>query len=367
MVGKVALIIWAAWATYVFVYHRPLLQKRTRQLEEARAQHSQQMSDLNAFYAKYSELHKEMNSIDDKLLNDKKLKKNAEDALLKRRVSVWAQIEMLGTRIGNMMTDAEYAPEIARLSELSVEYELTREENRQLRDANADMEKSMLEVGDASVQIFDRVSKLTKENLDSMNKHIGKIRGALAGLGLNDKVLAQRALAANNGIVGDAIPPLDLGKDIDPKYKNLAEKIELWHGLSRAASMLPLGAPVKNSTITSRYGEREHPLDGRPAPHRGLDFAGGIGTPLFAVAPGKVIFAGEKNGYGKVVEIGHGLGFTTLYAHLSKFNVQRGDIVRSKDIVGLGGNSGRTTGPHLHYEIRYNDRPFDPYSFVKGE
>ena len=68
-----------------------------------------------------------------------------------------------------------------------------------------------------------------------------------------------------------------------------------------------------------------------------------------------------------MVEIDHGMGFTTLYAHLSRFNTQRGDIVRANDIVGLGGDSGRTTGPHLHYEIRYNDRPFNPYSFVKGE
>ena len=365
--GKVILVIWAIWATYVFVYHRPLLQKRTRQLEEARAQHAQYMSDLNSFYAKYSELHKEMNDIDDKLINSKNIKKPEQEKLLKRRVNIWAQIEMIGTRIKNMMTDENYTPEIKNLSDLSVEYELTREENRQLFESNQEMEKSIVIVSDASNQIYDRVSKMTKDNLDKINKDISKIRGSLASLGLNERALSQHAMAVNNSIVGGAISPFDLDKDIDQKYQDLAEKIELWQGLSRAAVMLPLGAPVKKAVITSKYGDRVHPLDGKIKPHTGIDFSGKIGTPLYAVAPGKVIFVGDKSGYGKVVEIDHGMGFTTLYAHLSKFRIQRGDYVHAKDIVGLGGESGRTTGPHLHYEIRYNDKPFNPYSFVKGE
>lgn len=365
--GKIVLVIWAIWATYVFVYHRPLLQKRTRQLEESREQHAQYMSDLNSFYAKYSALHEEMNDIDDKLINNKNMKKATQEVLLKRRVNVWAQIEMLGTRIKNMMTDSNYTPEIKNLSELSVEYELTREENRQLFESNQEMEKSIVIVSDATTQIYDRVSKLTKENLTQINQNMSKLQGSLANLGLNMRTLSQKALAVNNSIVGGAISPLDLDKDIDPKYKELANKIELWQGLSRAAAILPMGAPVKNSVITSKYGDRVHPLDGVIKPHTGLDFAGKIGTPLYAVAPGKVVFVGDKTGYGKVVEIDHGMGFTTLYAHLSKFRIQRGDIVHAKDIVGLAGNSGRATGSHLHYEIRYNDRPFNPYSFVKGK
>lgn len=365
--GSFIIIIWAAWSTYVFVYHRPLLQKRTRQLDEARLQHAQQMSDLNASYQMYSELNRQMNSIDDQMLNSKNMKKEDIDALLKKRVNTWAQLDMIGTRIGNMMTDADYAPEIKKLSDMSLELDMTREENRQLREANADMEESMLSVGDASVQIYDTVSKLTNDKLGGLNKSVGKIRSSLAGLGINDKELAQKALAASNPLVGSAVTPLLFDENIDQKYQDLADKIELWQGLSRAMAMLPVGAPVKNTTITSKYGSREDPINGSPAVHKGIDFAGTIGTPLFAVAPGKVIFAGEKTGYGKVVEVDHGMGFTTLYAHLSKFIVNRGDTVKAKDVVGLGGSSGRSTGPHLHYEIRYNDAPFNPYSFVKGE
>lgn len=336
-------------------------------MDAAKLQHSQQMSDLRSFYTRYADLHKEINSIDDKLVNDKKLKDPQKADLLKKRVNAWAQIEMIGTRIGNMMTDSEYAPEIKKLSDMSVEYELLREDNRVLRDENKKLMESMLEIGDASNQIYNRVSKLTDDNLKDVNKNMGKIRGSLASLGFNDRVLISRASSANNSVIGDAVFPITFGENVPEKYRELSEKLDRWSGLARALNILPLGAPVDRAIITSRYGDREHPLDGKIKPHKGVDFKGKVGTPLYAVAPGKVVFVGSKSGYGRVVEIEHSLGFSTLYAHLDSFNVARGDIVRARDVIGLGGNSGKTTGPHLHYEVRYKDQPFNPYSFIKGE
>ena len=110
---------------------------------------------------------------------------------------------------------------------------------------------------------------------------------------------------------------------------------------------------------------RKDPFTKKNKHHKGIDFAGKIGTELYAVAPGRVVSAGERSGYGTTVEIDHGLGFTTLYAHLSKILVSRGDWVRPGTVVGLGGSSGRSTGPHLHYEIRYKGTSFNPINFVK--
>ena len=364
---KTGLVIWAAWSTYVFVYHRPMLERRTRQLAECRAQHAQQISDLNTFFKRYSELHRDMNAIDDQLMNTKKLSKSDEEGLMKKRVNTWAQIEMISTRLNNIFNDENYAPEFSKYSDLYVEYELTREENIQLRAQNRNLEDTMMAIADANSQIVERVSKLTSEHTDVLTKSMKKISTSLGALGLSDKVIATKALQTSNSIVGAAITPMSFDEDLDPKYKELAEKIELWQGLARARTMLPLGAPVRDVHITSSYGSRSDPINGEPSAHRGIDFGGKVGTPLMAVAPGKVIFAGERAGYGKTVEIDHGMGFSTLYAHLSRINVERGAVVKSRQIVGLGGNSGRTTGPHLHYEIRYNDTPFNPYSFVKSD
>jgi murein DD-endopeptidase MepM/ murein hydrolase activator NlpD len=363
--AKVGLVAWAAWSTYVFVYHRPMLDRRTRQLAEARAQHAQHMSDLTVFFRRYSELHREINSIDDQMINSANLAKPEQEGLLRRRVNTWSQIEMIATRLNNMFTNDNYSPEFLRYSDLAIEYELTREENRQLRAQNRTLEDTMMIVADANAQIIDRVTNLATENTDDLLRNMQRIRSSLASLGLTEKALAAQALRLNNSIVGSAINPLVFDSKADPKYRELAEKIDLWQGLARARMILPIGRPVQGQRITSPFGQRIDPIDGRPAMHRGIDFSGPIGTPLLAVAPGRVTFVGERSGgYGKTVEIDHGLGFSTLYAHLSRISVERGEIVPARHVVGLAGDTGRSSGPHLHYEIRFNNRPFDPRHFV---
>ncbi|MDR1696943.1 MAG: peptidoglycan DD-metalloendopeptidase family protein [Rickettsiales bacterium] len=368
--GKIVLCVWAAWSTYVFVYHRPMLERRTRQLNEAREQHAMQMSNLAEYASRYSELHKEMNSIYDQMTNTKKKLSDADrDALARRQVNTWAQIEILRTRMENMMTDDDYTPDWKQFSELTLEYDLTREENASLRAKNLELERAMTTVSNADEIIVDRIEQLTNEKINDITGNLKKIKSTMTSLGLGDAaVLSARARRESNYVVGAALMPLMLPAGVDEKYTALGEKIELWQGLARAHEMLPLGAPVGGrANITSSFGSRTDPIDGTPDKHRGIDFAGSAGTPLLAVAQGRVTFAGEKSGYGKTVEIEHGMGFSTLYAHLSKINVERGDMVKSRDVVGLAGNTGRSTGPHLHYEIRFKDAPFNPYSFVKGE
>lgn len=363
--GKIGLFIWAAWSTYVFVYHRPLLQKRTQQLEEARATHARQMTDLQTYLKKYNDLTRNLNVIDDKILNTKKLTDDEKEKLMNSRIKTWGELDFLRARLTEMFTNEDYAPEYTKLAELSAEYELTRAENEELKKRNAQIVENMSAIADADIQIVDTVSKLTSDNSDKLRDNLKKINGTIATLGLSQASLVKTANKYSNPLVGAAFSPLELDKELDPKYQKLANDLELWHGLSRLSTILPLGAPVKKVRITSNYGTRNDPFTGKPKRHRGIDFAGKIGTELMAVAPGRVVSAGERVGYGTTVEIDHGLGFSTLYAHLSQITVSRGDWVRPGTVVGLGGSSGRSTGPHLHYEIRYKGAPFDPTKFVK--
>lgn len=363
--GKLGLVIWATWSTYVFVYHRPLLQKRTQQLEEARTTHARQMSDLQTYLAKYNNLTRNLNMIDDKILNAKKLTDAQKEDLMNSRIKTWGELDFLRTRLTEMFTNEDYAAEYTKLSELSAEYELTRAENEELKKRNAQILESMMAIADADMQIIDTVSKMTTENTEELRNNIKKINGTIATLGLSQNTLIKNANKYTNPLVGAAFSPLEFDKELDPKYQKLANDLELWHGLAKLDKILPMGAPVAKVRITSNYGTRNDPFTGKPKKHRGIDFAGKIGTELMAVAPGRVVSAGERVGYGTTVEIDHGLGFTTLYAHLSQITVSRGDWVRPGTVVGLGGSSGRSTGPHLHYEIRYKGAPFDPTKFVK--
>lgn len=363
--GKIGLFIWAAWSTYVFVYHRPLLQKRTQQLEEARATHARQMTDLQTYLKKYNDLTRNLNVIDDKILNTKKLTDDEKEKLMNSRIKTWGELDFLRARLTEMFTNEDYAPEYTKLAELSAEYELTRAENEELKKRNAQILDSMSAVADADIQIVDMVSKMATDNSDKLRDNLKKINSTIAALGLSQTSLIKNANKYSNPLVGAAFSPLELDKELDPKYQKLADNLELWHGLARLSTILPIGAPVEKVRITSNYGMRNDPFTGKPKRHRGIDFAGKIGTELMAVAPGRVVSAGERVGYGTTVEIDHGLGFSTLYAHLSQITVSRGDWVRPGTVVGLGGSSGRSTGPHLHYEIRYKGAPFDPTKFVK--
>lgn len=365
--GKVGLIIWATWSTYVFVYHRPMLQKRTQQLEEERATHARHMADLQTYLAKYNELTKNLNVIDDQILNATKLTDAQKEELMNNRLKTWGELDFLRTRLTQLFTEDEYTAEYTKLSDLAIEYELTRAENDELKKRNAQMIESVQAIADADTQIVNAVSQLTQENTDELRKKLKTINSSIIALGLTERTLINSANKYTNPFVGTAFSPLDLDRELDEKYQKLADDLELWAGLSRLDAILPIGAPVKSMRITSNYGMRKDPFTGKQKQHRGIDFAGKIGTELMAVAPGRVVSAGERVGYGTTVEIDHGLGFTTLYAHLSHINVSRGDWVRPGTIVGLGGSSGRSTGPHLHYEIRYKGNPFDPTKFVKEE
>lgn len=363
--AKAGLIIWASWSTYVFLYHRPMLQNRTQQLEQMREKYATHMIDLRNYLGKYNDLTKNINVIDDKLLKDKKLTDAQKEDLINERLKTWGELDFLKTRITEMFTDEDYAPEYSKISDLAIEYELTRAENIEIKKRDIEILETVSKVIEADTKIIDAVSKLAADNTAELRAELKRINGALAVLGLGEAELVKHANKYSNQLVGAAFNPLEIDKELDEKYQKLANDITLWNGLNKLRRILPLGAPVKSVRVTSKYGTRQDPFTGTPKFHRGIDFAGKIGTELMAVAPGRVISAGERVGYGTTVEIDHGLGFTTLYAHLSKITVSRGDWVRPGTIVGLGGSSGRSTGPHLHYEIRYKGNPFDPEKFVK--
>jgi murein DD-endopeptidase MepM/ murein hydrolase activator NlpD len=127
---------------------------------------------------------------------------------------------------------------------------------------------------------------------------------------------------------------------------------------------VPLGAPVYG-VITSRFGWRKDPINGNSAYHRGLDIRGPRGKDVMATAFGTVFKEGYDSGNGRYILLDHGNGFRTKYAHLKKSLVKKGDSVARGDVVGLLGNSGRSTGPHIHYEIHYDDKIVNPLRFVR--
>ncbi|MFN2099309.1 M23 family metallopeptidase [Altererythrobacter sp. MF3-039] len=153
---------------------------------------------------------------------------------------------------------------------------------------------------------------------------------------------------------------------VDPRFERLGLSLARMAALERGLEGIPQVQPAQIGQISSGFGYRRDPFTRRAAMHRGLDFKGPRGTPIVAAAKGTVTFAGWRSGYGKVVEISHGNGIVTRYAHMSKFNAQRGQVVEAGDQIGALGSTGRSTGPHLHFELRINNRAVNPRPFLES-
>ena len=134
-----------------------------------------------------------------------------------------------------------------------------------------------------------------------------------------------------------------------------------WMKLASAPSLWPLEGP-----IMSTFGERTDPFNGEGAFHRGIDIHGAYGQAIFAPADGTVQETDIRNGYGKTVVLNHGHGYTTLFGHMSGFAVTAGQHVQRGDVIGYVGQSGRSTGPHVHYEVHINDVPVNPHKYMRA-
>ncbi|MFM5929388.1 MAG: M23 family metallopeptidase [Novosphingobium sp.] len=153
---------------------------------------------------------------------------------------------------------------------------------------------------------------------------------------------------------------------LDQRFQRLAVSLARMQALQRGLTTMPQVLPASLEFISSGFGYRSDPFTGAGAFHAGLDFKGPIGAPIYAAAKGTVSFVGQRQGYGNCVEVDHGNGMITRYAHMSAFHTTLGKPVLGGEVIGAIGNTGRSTGPHLHFEVRINDQPVNPRPFLEG-
>jgi murein DD-endopeptidase MepM/ murein hydrolase activator NlpD len=195
------------------------------------------------------------------------------------------------------------------------------------------------------------------------DRRSARAEAALRELGLNPRAMLASARTAQGG----PFVKLSTGSDgsLDPRFERLALSLARMDALERGLDGIPQVMPADIRMITSGFGYRRDPIHGAAAMHAGLDFSGPIGAPIHAAADGKVTFVGTKAGYGKVVEISHGNGMLTRYAHMSAWTARPGQTVGAGDVIGKIGNTGRSTGPHLHFEVRIHGRAVNPRPFLE--
>jgi murein DD-endopeptidase MepM/ murein hydrolase activator NlpD len=202
---------------------------------------------------------------------------------------------------------------------------------------------------------------------DGMESRVRRMRGVFTDLGLD---MAQLEAATPRAGVGGPFVPIKLQADASAFERQLY-RISITRSqverLNRTLALVPYRKPVVGEVeFTSGFGVRSDPFLGRPAMHTGLDFRAATGDPVRATANGKVVSSGWAGGYGRMVEIDHGNGLSTRYGHLSEIGVKVGDQIRIGQVIGAVGSTGRSTGPHLHYETRIDGDAVDPQKFLRA-
>jgi murein DD-endopeptidase MepM/ murein hydrolase activator NlpD len=224
------------------------------------------------------------------------------------------------------------------------------------------LEKRVNELQTANNNIIQRVREKTSGRM-------AELEGIIRQVGMNPALLKkavseQKPEPKKSKSQGGPYIPADT-MSMSAAETEMNNNLDEYAVLQQVVDTLPLSYPIKNSEEQSKFGNRIDPFTGRLAFHSGLDLSGPAGSRVYATAPGKVSVASRSGAYGNMVDISHGFDISTRYGHLSQILVSVGQIVKKGDLIGIQGSTGRSTGQHLHYEVRYHDRPLNPKSFLK--
>ncbi len=223
---------------------------------------------------------------------------------------------------------------------------------------------SALAPGAAALQAAERRQTSFARRLASLvDQRAARAEEAIRSFGLKPEQIVAKAGRSAQG--GPYIPWSKGDAPDDDALLTLAGSLARLNALELGLVSIPSGRPTASPMLTSSYGYRRDPFNGNAAFHAGIDFRGRYGQPILAAATGRVAYVGQRQGYGNVIEIDHGHGIMTRYAHLSGFGVRPGQQVTRGIAIGRMGSTGRSTGTHLHFEVRVGGNPINPRRFLE--
>ena len=231
------------------------------------------------------------------------------------------------------------------------------------------------------------IREVADANVDALSSRIGLLQAHVMRLDALGRKLVQMASIDTTEFDFDSSPPLGgpesddnkvieldelsqainkLGLQLSDRENQLSVMEDLVLNENLQKEVEPSGRPITKGWLSSYFGMRTHPISGRREMHKGIDFAGSMGGPVIAVAKGVVTYSGKRYSYGNLIEIAHGNGYSTRYAHNSILLVSVGDTVEKGFQIAEIGSSGRSTGPHVHFEVIKNGREVNPIPFIRA-
>ena len=376
---------WAIFSSFSYFIHDQIVLSRDKEILEARMAYRGLLSEVKKYQTKFADLTQELGK-NNRLMLDL-VEKNAT---LQRDVKS-AVIKLKTTKSRNKKIVVSKANLHEKLAQIEMELEALNNHNFSLKgnlsSVTTDLESALFERNEARSEseklskmvkdLRDHVADLSKSKIKiikelrmTLTNNIEDILYALKFTKLDLKNFTELRNANEYSGRGGPFIPAESSKDISSELRfelnSLDFDLKQFRKLQVLMRQLPLSAPLNYFTISSHFGKRRDPINKRWAIHTGLDFGGIKNSSVYTTASGKVTFAGRNGKYGKLVEIDHGFGFKTKYGHLNKVLVKRGQKVEYRARIGLMGSTGRSTGPHLHYEILFKGRHQNPIRFIKA-
>lgn len=357
------LLLVSAWSFYSYhLYNKSdrIISHKDQELVETRDAYVDLMSDFVA-------IHKNIDSVLASLENKGSANDKELDRYKRQAMVVEDKIKQITSQ--KDWADDKIINEKMSLNEALLQRDIAASERDELRRQLSDLEDTIKEIKAAEMEVFNRVEAVAAREIGKIKSAFSQINVPLRKRGMYFNPLANSKKKESLG--GPFIPESTSklqDKAINEKISNIYRAYDDLEYYREVVQYVPMGKPVWSYWLTSRFGYRSDPFNKKKTGHKGVDLASRTGNKISVMAKGKVIKTEHNSrGYGNNVVVDHGNGFQTRYAHMHKIYVKKGDYLNINDTIGEVGSTGRSTGPHLHYEVIYQGHPVDPMPFIQAK
>ncbi len=350
--------LWSAYSYQMYSISDKIISYQERKLDETRDAYVDLMSDFVTVHKNITGLVENMGHSEDKTAED-------IDTYLKRAQVIEEKIKKISAK--EQWIDKNELGKKNSLKDALMLRDVVIEENKLLEEKVRHLENVIASLQSFEMDVLKKIEELSGKEVEKIKTSISTVNQELKKRGKYFNPLANSQKDSKGGLYVPDSLALNNNKSLALQVNKTFSLIDDISYYNEAMKKIPLGKPVWSYWLSSPFGKRTDPFNSKSARHKGVDLASNKGNKVKTMADGVVTKSGWGNGYGKVIEIDHGNGFKTKYAHLNAIYVKKGATVTNGQAIGEVGSTGRSTGPHLHYEILYDGVPVDPMVFIKAK
>jgi len=371
---------WVAYSTGSVFFHEVQLAQKDAEIADVRVSYRSLLGEVADYQKRFSGLVRNLEENQSMMMSlagrNSKIQKDLKT--LKSSRQARADIERARTSMTQQLGDVEVQMQSLAQKNFTLKDDMASIDT-DLQDALTERNTALLEstqmrhdvkVLENQLVMLEEKENGTVERLTNQSENfIANMESLIemAGLDVEDLMAGDKDLVAGQGGPFIEFKAEDRpGGRLKSKLQTLENRLAYTDSLQAVIKKMPFAPPLQGFYMTSQFGKRRDPVNHRWSMHYGLDFGSSPRAPVLATAAGKVVYAGWKGNFGKFVEIDHGAGLKTRYAHMSQVTVKVGQKVKFAEKIGRIGSTGRSTGNHLHYEIMFRDKGLDPMQFIKA-